>query len=91
MRTIPVALAAAVLAAATPALAQTDTITLGAAVQLTGRLANTGRYYGDGYQLAVDKLEVVYQRAITALQGISLVVTPGQVVGTSRLKLGSFS
>jgi len=33
-----------------------DTITLGAAVQLTGRLANTGRYYGDGYALAVDRI-----------------------------------
>ena len=31
--------------------------------------------------LAVDKLEVVYQRAITALQGISLTVVPGQIVG----------
>jgi branched-chain amino acid transport system ATP-binding protein len=31
--------------------------------------------------LAVDKLEVVYQRAITALQGISLTVAPGQIVG----------
>jgi branched-chain amino acid transport system ATP-binding protein len=31
--------------------------------------------------LAVDKLEVVYQRAITALQGISLIVAPGQIVG----------
>jgi branched-chain amino acid transport system ATP-binding protein len=31
--------------------------------------------------LAVDQLEVVYQRAITALQGISLAVAPGQIVG----------
>ncbi|KAB2916367.1 MAG: ABC transporter ATP-binding protein [Hyphomicrobiaceae bacterium] len=31
--------------------------------------------------LSVDKLEVVYQRAITALQGISLGVAPGQIVG----------
>jgi branched-chain amino acid transport system ATP-binding protein len=31
--------------------------------------------------LAVDKLEVVYQRAITALQGISLAVAPQQIVG----------
>jgi branched-chain amino acid transport system ATP-binding protein len=31
--------------------------------------------------LAVDKLEVIYPRAITALQGISLTVAPGQVVG----------
>jgi branched-chain amino acid transport system ATP-binding protein len=32
-------------------------------------------------KLAVDKLEVVYQRAITSLQGISLTVAPGQIVG----------
>jgi branched-chain amino acid transport system ATP-binding protein len=31
--------------------------------------------------LAIDKLEVVYQRAITALQGISLTVASGQIVG----------
>ena len=31
--------------------------------------------------LSIDKLEVVYQRAITALQGISLAVAPGQIVG----------
>ena len=31
--------------------------------------------------LAVDTLEVVYQRAITAVQGISLAVAPGQIVG----------
>jgi branched-chain amino acid transport system ATP-binding protein len=31
--------------------------------------------------LAVDKLEVVYQRAITAVQGISLTVPQGQIVG----------
>jgi branched-chain amino acid transport system ATP-binding protein len=30
--------------------------------------------------LAVDKLEVVYHRAITAVQGISLSVAPGQIV-----------
>src|SRR5215467_11813173 len=31
--------------------------------------------------LSVQKLEVVYQRAITALQGVSLVVPQGQIVG----------
>jgi branched-chain amino acid transport system ATP-binding protein len=36
---------------------------------------------GPGPLLAVDKLEVVYQRAITALEGISLSVAPGQIVG----------
>src|SRR5579875_1328729 len=39
-----------------PAAAQTGTITLGAAVQLTGKDANTGRYYRDGYQFAIDKI-----------------------------------
>jgi branched-chain amino acid transport system ATP-binding protein len=35
----------------------------------------------NGPLLAVDKLEVVYQRAITAVQGISLTVPRGQIVG----------
>ena len=39
-----------------PTQAQTKTITLGAAVQLTGALANTGRYYQDAYHLAVDQI-----------------------------------
>jgi branched-chain amino acid transport system ATP-binding protein len=34
-----------------------------------------------GALLAVDKLEVVYQRAITAVQGITLGVDQGQIVG----------
>lgn len=48
-------MALAVLAAA-PAWAQTNTITLGSAVQLTGKDANTGRYYRDAYELAIDKI-----------------------------------
>jgi len=32
------------------------TITLGASVQVTGRLANTGRYYRDGYEFAVQTI-----------------------------------
>jgi branched-chain amino acid transport system substrate-binding protein len=47
---------ALLLAGSVPALAQDKTITLGAAVQLTGSLANTGRYYRDAYQLTVDKI-----------------------------------
>lgn len=39
-----------------PAAAQTNTVTLGTAVQLTGKDANTGRYYRDGYQIAIDKI-----------------------------------
>ncbi|HEX7968526.1 MAG TPA: amino acid ABC transporter substrate-binding protein [Stellaceae bacterium] len=53
-----IAMAGAVVLFALPSLAsaQDKTITLGAAVQLTGSLANTGRYYRDAYQLAVDKI-----------------------------------
>lgn len=43
---------AASSAAPTPA----PTITLGASVQETGPLANTGRYYRDAYRFAVDKI-----------------------------------
>jgi branched-chain amino acid transport system substrate-binding protein len=39
---------------ATAALAQD--VVLGASVQLTGPVANTGRYYRDAYQLAIDKI-----------------------------------
>jgi branched-chain amino acid transport system substrate-binding protein len=38
------------------AIAQTKTIKLGASVQLSGPLANTGRYYRDAYNLTVDKI-----------------------------------
>jgi len=31
-------------------------VTLGASVQMSGPLANTGRYYRDGYQFAVDQI-----------------------------------
>lgn len=41
--------------ASAPAWAQ-NTITLGSAVQLSGKDANTGRYYRDAYQLAIDKI-----------------------------------
>jgi branched-chain amino acid transport system substrate-binding protein len=46
----------AALAAARPALADGKAITLGAAVQMTGALANTGRYYRDAYQLTVERI-----------------------------------
>ncbi len=42
--------------AAGSALADGNTITLGAAVQLTGALANTGRYYRDSYNFAVEQI-----------------------------------
>jgi len=49
------AFAAFAALASAPAWAQ-NTITLGSAVQLSGKDANTGRYYRDGYQLAIDKI-----------------------------------
>lgn len=48
-------LASAALALAGPAVAE-DVITLGASVQMTGATANTGRYYKDAYQLAIDRI-----------------------------------
>lgn len=39
-----------------PAFAQSDTIKLGAVVQLSGKDANVGRYYKDAYTLTVDKI-----------------------------------
>jgi len=44
-----------VFALVDPASAE-QTITLGASVQETGSLANTGRYYRDGYEFAVQKI-----------------------------------
>jgi branched-chain amino acid transport system substrate-binding protein len=38
------------------ASASAKDIVLGASVQLTGPVANTGRYYRDAYQLAIDKI-----------------------------------
>lgn len=38
------------------AAAAQETVTFGASVQLTGPTANTGRYYRDGYQFTIDKL-----------------------------------
>ena len=46
---------ATTLALCGAAMAQ-DTVTLGASVQETGPLANTGRYYRDGYDFAIDKI-----------------------------------
>jgi branched-chain amino acid transport system substrate-binding protein len=38
------------------ASASAQDVVLGASVQLTGPVANTGRYYRDAYQIAVDKI-----------------------------------
>jgi branched-chain amino acid transport system substrate-binding protein len=43
------------VAAMTPVL-HAEEILLGASVQLTGSTANTGRYYRDGYEFAIDKI-----------------------------------
>jgi branched-chain amino acid transport system substrate-binding protein len=56
MRSMIIPVLAAALALSGSASAQEKQITLGAAVQLTGRQANTGRYYGDGYQMAIDHI-----------------------------------
>jgi branched-chain amino acid transport system substrate-binding protein len=58
MRNVLASVGATLLLAAVPSLAvaQSETVTLGAAVQLTGPEANTGRYYRDAYQLAVDTI-----------------------------------
>jgi branched-chain amino acid transport system substrate-binding protein len=45
-----------VLALAAPVAAQDKQVTLGAAVQVTGPLSNTGRYYRDAYQFAIDRI-----------------------------------
>src|SRR5689334_22965196 len=49
-------LAAGLLVAGTAGCTEPDTITIGTALQLTGTLAGTGRYYRDGYQFAVDRM-----------------------------------
>jgi branched-chain amino acid transport system substrate-binding protein len=50
------ALPALTLSLPLAAFGEDDVITLGAAVQQTGSEANTGRYYADSYQLAVDTI-----------------------------------
>lgn len=50
------AMVLALAALATGRAEAQNTITFGTAVQLTGKDANTGRYYRDGYQLAIDKI-----------------------------------
>jgi branched-chain amino acid transport system substrate-binding protein len=57
--TVTIGLAGALVltaAAGQAAWFSSNTVTLGAAVQLTGSLAGTGRYYRDGYQFMVDKV-----------------------------------
>lgn len=54
-KTLIAAASVAVLAFATGPATAKD-IVLGASVQLTGPVANTGRYYRDAYELAVEKI-----------------------------------
>ncbi len=49
-------LVVALAASSSPASAADNVIKLGASVQLTGANANTGRYYRDAYNLAIDKI-----------------------------------
>jgi branched-chain amino acid transport system substrate-binding protein len=49
-------LAAAATLALSPDAATAKDIVLGASVQLTGPVANTGRYYRDAYQFAIEKI-----------------------------------
>ncbi|WP_368641342.1 amino acid ABC transporter substrate-binding protein [Castellaniella ginsengisoli] len=50
------ALALALSLGASTSQAASNEIVLGASVQLTGPVANTGRYYKDAYELAVDQI-----------------------------------
>jgi len=59
MKITILALGLAVLAASRPARAAGTPITLGAAVQMTGAMANTGRYYRDAYHLAVAQVNAL--------------------------------
>lgn len=57
MRVLPFALTAISLSLGmSVANAAGNEIVLGASVQLTGSSANTGRYYKDAYQIAIDKI-----------------------------------
>jgi branched-chain amino acid transport system substrate-binding protein len=49
-------LSTALLTCAPAGAALAQDVLLGASVQLTGPVANTGRYYRDAYQLAIDKI-----------------------------------
>jgi branched-chain amino acid transport system substrate-binding protein len=53
-RTFCAVFAAVIAFSGTPTFAQD--IVLGASVQLTGPVANTGRYYKDAYEFAIDKI-----------------------------------
>ncbi len=57
MRTVKFVLAGLVLGlVGLGAMASAQTITFGTSLQLTGSLANTGRYYRDAFQMAIDTI-----------------------------------
>jgi branched-chain amino acid transport system substrate-binding protein len=58
--------------ACSPMIAAAEDVVLGASVQLTGPLANTGRYYRDAYQFAIDK--------INAAGGVKIAGRPYKLV-----------
>ena len=60
------------LLACAPMVAAAEDIVLGASVQLTGPVANTGRYYRDAYQFAIDK--------INAAGGVKIAGQPHKLV-----------
>jgi len=53
-------------------------IELGASVQLTGQFANTGRYYGDAYQFAVDKINAAGVKLGNSREKLSLKILDNQ-------------
>ncbi len=55
-RLLAATLAALVMSLPVMGHAQTKTVTLGAALQITGPDGNLGRYFRDGYQIAVDRI-----------------------------------
>ena len=65
-------LSAAALTCAPTGTALAQDVLLGASVQLTGPVANTGRYYRDAYQLAIDK--------INAAGGVKIAGQPHKLV-----------
>lgn len=58
IRAVAAGLALVLVLASSPggARAAAKTVTLGAALQLTGNMANLGRYVRDGYKIAVDRI-----------------------------------
>ncbi len=67
------------------ALAQTKIVTLGASLQLTGNNANLGRYFRDGYQVAVDRIN---EKGGIAIGGVTYRLALRVLDNQSDLNLG---